>query len=115
MCLFHQVQSSKSSFMVTLEEINKAAEEFAEREYEIGDIDKAPLIKGYYHGSLDRVNKAWHSSEEFPKKPVFQILAELSRNKFEVTYFVSVREWTKFVKRSGLVRWAYIEDLIPVN
>ena len=33
------------------EDIEKVADEFANKEYEISDIDRIPLYKGFYHGA----------------------------------------------------------------
>lgn len=48
------------------EEIEKAAMEFAEREYEISDIDKIHLSKGFYWGANWRINSVWHGIDETP-------------------------------------------------
>lgn len=42
---------------VTQEEIEKAATEFADREYEIGEVDWDALHKGYCHGMKDALGK----------------------------------------------------------
>lgn len=48
---------------VTQEEIEKAANEFADREYEIGEVDWAALHKGYYHGMKDALDKQEKDAE----------------------------------------------------
>ena len=44
------------------EDIEKAADEFADREYEISNIDKDALYKGFYHGAEWRINSVWHDA-----------------------------------------------------
>lgn len=39
------------------------ADEFANKEYEISDIDRIPLYKGFYHGAEWRINSVWHNSK----------------------------------------------------
>ena len=48
---------------MTREDIEKAADDFADREYEISDIDRDPLYKGFYHGANWRINSVWHNSK----------------------------------------------------
>lgn len=45
------------------EDIEKVADEFANKEYEISDIDRIPLYKGFYHGAEWRINSVWHNSK----------------------------------------------------
>lgn len=47
----------KQTETVTQGEIEKAANEFADREYEIGEVDWDALHKGYYHGMKDALGK----------------------------------------------------------
>lgn len=49
---------------VTQEEIEKAANEFADREYEIGEVDWDALHKGYYHGMKEALGKQVKDAEE---------------------------------------------------
>lgn len=45
------------------ETINKAADEFANREYETSVVDRDYLHKGFYHGAHWRINSVWHAGE----------------------------------------------------
>lgn len=47
----------KQTETITQEEIEKVANEFADREYEIGEVDWEALHKGYYHGMKDALGK----------------------------------------------------------
>lgn len=50
-------QLGKLTETITQEEIEKAAEKFADRECEIGQVDRDALHKGYYHGMKDALGK----------------------------------------------------------
>lgn len=47
----------KQTEAITQEEIEKAATEFADSEYEIGEVDWGALHKGYYHGMKDALSE----------------------------------------------------------
>ena len=53
----------KQTETISQEEIKKLAEEFAEREYEIGQVDRDALHKGYYHGMKDALGKQEKAAE----------------------------------------------------
>lgn len=46
------------------EDIEKAADDFADREYEYNDIDRNALYKGFYWGAQWRIKIVWHTYEE---------------------------------------------------
>lgn len=50
--------------IITQEEIEKAAKEFAERECEIGQVDRDALYKGYYHGMKGSLGKQEKDAED---------------------------------------------------
>ena len=82
------------------EDIEKVADEFANKEYEISDIDRIPLYKGFYHGAEWRINSVWHNSKTI-------VLVEKEDG--------SIWQYKVFAKSQmlGWKRWAYIKDLIP--
>ena len=98
------------------ETIEKAADEFAEREYETNGVDRDYLHKGFYHGARWRINAAWHDAGEKPK----------FNGKVEETEFLVLREtgqcgriqagkddWDDVVGLTKFVKWAYAADLLP--
>lgn len=92
---------------MTREDIEKAADDFADREYEISDIDRNPLYKGFYHGANWRINSVWHNSKtEVPDVNTI-VLVEKEDG--------SIWQYKVFAKSQmlGWKRWAYIKDLIP--
>ena len=89
------------------EDIEKVADEFANKEYEISDIDRIPLYKGFYHGAEWRINSVWHNSKtEVPDVNTI-VLVEKEDG--------SIWQYKVFAKSLmlGWKRWAYIKDLIP--
>ncbi|WP_195574589.1 hypothetical protein [Phocaeicola massiliensis] len=89
------------------EDIEKVADEFANKEYEISDIDRIPLYKGFYHGAEWRINSVWHNSKtEVPDVNTI-VLVEKEDG--------SIWQYKVFAKNQmlGWKRWAYIKDLIP--
>lgn len=89
------------------EDIEKVADEFANKEYEISDIDRIPLYKGFYHGAEWRINSVWHNSKtEVPDVNTI-VLVEKEDG--------SIWQYKVFAKSQmlGWKRWDYIKDLIP--
>lgn len=89
------------------EDIEKVADEFANKEYEISDIDRIPLYKGFYHGAEWRINSVWHNSKtEVPDVNTIVLVEEEDG---------SIWQYKVFAKSQmlGWKRWAYIKDLIP--
>lgn len=89
------------------EDIEKVADEFANKEYEISDIDRIPLYKGFYRGAEWRINSVWHNSKtEVPDVNTI-VLVEKEDG--------SIWQYKVFAKSQmlGWKRWAYIKDLIP--
>lgn len=95
------------------ETIEKAADEFAEREYETNVIDRDYLHKGFYHGAHWRINSVWHDCQkELPERENEWILLEAVIN--DKTIYLPV-EWVNDGKGATkyITRWAYVSDLLP--
>lgn len=97
------------------EDIEKAANDFADREYEYNDIDRNALYKGFYWGAQWRINSVWHNANEVPKKKGYILVWINSDHPIFVTWNINVIpiDWAKTVKLNNVVKWAYIEDIIP--
>ena len=95
------------------EDIEKAADEFANKEYEISDIDRIPLYKGFYHGAEWHINSVWHKVEDIPQHNAW-FLAQIGNDCFD-TFEMHIGSylWKRWCKVNNIVRWAYIEDLLP--
>lgn len=89
------------------EDIEKVADEFANKEYEISDIDRIPLYKGFYHGAEWRINSVWHNSKtEVPNVHTIVLVEKEDGSIWQYKVFAKS-------KMLGWKRWAYIKDLIP--
>ena len=94
-----------------IEDIEKAADEFADREYEYNYIDRNALSKGFYHGSKWRINSVWHDSNE---KPVLNEFFVYQTDNGELGTDCLLKDrWDLYVVSTKLIRWAYMKDLIP--
>ena len=91
------------------EKINKAAEEFAEREYETSVVDRDYLHKGFYHGAQWRINSVWHDARKDVPKEFIPILVE--RDDF--TFSVNMVGGNMTSCPLHWVHWAYVIDLLP--
>lgn len=91
------------------ETINKAADEFAEREYEISGVDRDYLHKGFYHGARWRINSVWHDAgKELP---------DIGKHVVNEDWFDFVandeKDMKRIMKHYSFKRWAYVSDLLP--
>ena len=59
------------------------------------------------------ISQAWHKSKEEPEKGKF--LIGIDEDGVSVYNWVGQDEcgWLSFAEYNGLIRWAYIEDLLP--
>lgn len=112
-CGISRIGSKKKESDMTKEQIENAAMEFAEREYEISDIDKIPLYKGFFHGAQWRINSVWHDNSVRPSDDC-DVLVETTRriesDRYDADYneLDSGTDW-----ETEVIRWAYIDDLLP--
>lgn len=80
-------------------------------------------INCYYaflHGAEwadEHPKNVWHDASEMPERFSCEILYEIrSGNGFEVTYLpegLTADNWFNILKVCGIVRWAYISELLP--
>lgn len=92
------------------DELKKAANDFSEREYEVGDIDKDALHKGFYHGAQWRILSVWHDASEKPDKN--QLVLFECRKTYGNGYSVNFGE-NYVLMKNVVLGWAYVKDLIP--
>lgn len=59
------------------------------------------------------INSVWHKAEELPQ-PNAWLLAQIGNDSFD-TFIMAVEadRWKRWCKGLNIVRWAYIEDLLP--
>jgi hypothetical protein len=92
------------------EDTEKAANDFADREYEYNDIDRNALYKGFYWGAQWRINSVWHDTSEKPdmSKEIIVIYPDKSCRVFRPNGV-----WETLIEVDKFIRWAYVEDLLP--
>ena len=103
------------------EELQQAADEWAEFYKHAEDVcDYISVRIAYNEGAAwaDKHPKnVWHDASEMPERFSCEILYEIrSGNGFEVTYLpegLTADNWFNILKVCGIVRWAYISELLP--
>lgn len=109
---------------MTKEQIEKAASDFAEREYEVNDIDKDALYKGFFHGANWRINSVWHKPSAYGDELTrnVEVIAKTKRGyRFGIFDILGCfHEYIAFVSTSNLeyalsdvLEYAYLADLLP--
>ena len=100
---------------MTREDIKKEALDFSKRKY--GEEYQYPMAKtqaccwGFVNGAEWRINSAWHSTDELPKRSGF--LAVLMDNGIMETMYYSVGIGSHEMTLKGYTSWAYVYDLLP--
>ena len=94
------------------EDISRAAEEYAWR----GDMYN--LQTAFKAGAEWHINSVWHDANEEPKYDEFFLYENVIQAFHVDCIFPSQDEafvWDDYVKDWGLMRWAYIEDILPTS
>ena len=94
------------------ETIKKAADEFANREYETSVVDRDYLHKGFYHGAQWRINSVWNSCSTKPDKGKLLIVEDID-SAYELVYLTKSKPWEELSEKNHYMRWAYVADLLP--
>lgn len=61
-------------------------------------------------GAEWRINSVWHDAKECPERKR-NYLAQCKNGRFNV--IPDSMNWDNFYKKAEIIRWAYIEDLLP--
>nr|DAF23276.1 MAG TPA: hypothetical protein [Caudoviricetes sp.] len=64
-------------------------------------------------GAEWRINHAWHEVEEEPKESAWFIAQNGDSCSDTFIMAVASNRWKRWCKGMNIVRWAYIEDLLP--
>ena len=97
---------------MTREDIEKAAGEYSGSV--LGFKDNPVVMakhKAFTAGAEWRINSAWHSTDELPKRSGF--LAVLIDNGIMETMYYSVGIGFHEMTLKGYTSWAYVLDLLP--
>ena len=97
---------------MTQKEIEKAALLFAGAG-EFGECPYNPDAKnGFMAGAQWRINSVWHDASEKPRLNKFFVF-EKESNEWETDCIYQQLKWKRYVAEMDLIRWAYLDDLIP--
>ena len=94
---------------------NEAYSRLDASENEWDAIFNSGYSRGFMSGACWRINSVWHDGKEQPSQDK-DFIYETADGKFETDCIYNSERvnWNTYVnKLSGLVRWAYIEDLLP--
>lgn len=103
-----------------VEDIEKAAQEesgrWATTPLHIQDIYRRDDFEAGFHSGVEWVMyKIWHNADEVPKKKGYILVEVNGGQPIFVTWNINVVpiNWDKIVKENNVVKWVYVEDLIP--
>lgn len=96
------------------EDIEKAAIDNIEFQ---GNLDLGTIIENacrecFVSGANWRINSVWHEPSEKPKKNDVHI-AVYNKWGIKTDFWRDFGGWEKYVRLDKVIKWAYIEDLIP--
>ena len=96
---------------MTKEDIDKAAVDSCVFENSIFNPELTPYYEqGFKDGANWRINSVWHDAREKPRRNKWYI-AQIGDNAFDT--FTDSVNWKSYARSLNIIRWAYIEDLIP--
>ena len=79
--------------------------------YNPGFVDRfIEHTKAAEWGANWRINSVWHDAKECPERKR-NYLAQCKNGRFNV--IPDSMNWDNFYKKAEIIRWAYIEDLLP--
>lgn len=104
---------------MTREQIEQAAikklpysdEECSDSNYTLGK--NVGFKRGFIAGAQWRINSVWHKNGEKLPSENKPILFVNSVGGYEVTVRLTGMDWETFCNNTGLIRWAYVDDLLP--
>lgn len=96
---------------MTKEDIEKAAGDYSGSS--LGFTENNSVMakhKAFADGANWRINSVWHDASEKPRRNKWYI-AQIGDNAFDT--FTDSVNWKSYARSLNIIRWAYIEDLIP--
>lgn len=97
---------------MTIEDIEKTAGDYSGSI--LGFIDNNSVMnkhKAFVDGAKWRINSVWHDASKAPQQS--KMLISICKDGREVLCGPNNSDWKTTVKIFFIVKWAYIEDLIP--
>ena len=99
---------------MTKEQIRKAAKDVADKVCNATDcIEWENLVFAFEDGANWRINSVWHKPEEVPEPYANLLVKCLGGYKMWALWPNHIRDWESLAEKNGVIRWAYIDDLIP--
>lgn len=74
--------------------------------------DSITYCDGFLDGYESRIKSVWHDANEKPEKNDVHI-AIYNKWGIKTDFWYDFGGWEKYVRVSNIIKWAYIEDLIP--
>lgn len=96
---------------MTKEDIDKAAGDYSGSS--LGFTENNSVMakhKAFADGANWRINSVWHDASEKPRRNKWYI-AQIGDNAFDT--FTDSVNWKSYARSLNIIRWAYIEDLLP--
>lgn len=75
-------------------------------------IQEEDLIEAFKRGSNWRINSVWHDINSIPKQSKYIIIFN-SYRAVEINHTGLFTDWEKYINDYRIVKWCYIEDLLP--
>ena len=108
---------------MTKEQIEEASKKFAEEniwnpgiscESDIITLEES-VIAAFKDGADWRINSVWHKPDEVPEANEWIIYLDRFGYRVDGMLPSVIQHWEFLVANKGIMRWAYIEDLIPTE
>lgn len=106
---------------MTNEDIERKCLEYSQAatpSYTNGTFDRYAIAQAFEDGAEWRINSVWHDARERPKCDTFFIYENVIHAFHVDGVFPPEDEvfvWDDYVKDWGLIKWAYVKDLLPTK
>lgn len=108
---------------MTNEQLTELAKQYAKDRY-CSETNETPEYKiaqihagrdGFIKGAKYMRNSPWHNSECLPVVGRVMLIEDNTESGFTLTDIKDIDDYQTLVDYFGIKRWAYIEDLIPIE
>lgn len=101
---------------MTKEQIRKAAKDVADKVCNATDcIEWENLVFAFEDGANWRINSVWYKPDEVPEANEWIIHLDRFGYRVDAILPSVIQHWEFLVANKGIMRWAYIDDLIPTE
>lgn len=96
------------------EQIEKAPNDYIGHPYEVDEgLDVSFRRDAFKEGAEWRINSVWHDASKEPKNGKTILLFYGSDFPSLLHKRATLRKWKEYVNGMKVIRWAYVEDLVP--